>query len=59
MGRIEIHPRTFSQRFGETPNAQRTFIRLKVDTLSLYRQAAIADTHLLTMLVRVDLNTQR
>jgi len=26
MGRIEIHPRTFSQRFGETPNAQRTFI---------------------------------
>lgn len=26
MGRIEIHPRTFSQRFGESPRAQRTFI---------------------------------
>lgn len=26
MGRIEIHPRTFSQRFGDSPSAQRTFI---------------------------------
>lgn len=26
MGLIEIHPRTFSQRFGETPSAQRTFV---------------------------------
>lgn len=26
MGRIEIHPRTFSQRFGESPTAERTFV---------------------------------
>lgn len=33
MGLIEIHPRTFSQRFGETPSAQRTFVETPdVDT---------------------------
>ena len=33
-------------------NAQRAYIRLNLDTLSLYRQLAIANTHLRTLLVR-------
>ena len=36
MGRIEIHPRTFSQRFGEAPSAERTFIETPdVDTVEV------------------------
>jgi len=44
MGRIEIHPRTFSQRFGESPSAERTFIETPdVDTVELL--PAIGEPH--------------
>lgn len=35
-------------------NAQRAYIRLSLDTLQLYQQFAVAETHLQTFLVRAD-----